>query len=200
MARRRTSTTARTRERDDCEKLRLFVRRVDEMEQNYLAQKGILLQTNIVIDSVAGMSMKSEQPDEEQVKALVLDFRHLISKNEDVCVHRIHSICERRLIRQDVKQHLREARVGWRAMLGRACHTLTVNGRTRGPDDVADLWINGHYFHNDVDLRNELDAMNHLQQGLLWRQFLIYVGITRGYLIQVCEVVANGLDEGWFVF
>jgi len=140
--------------------------------------------------------MKSEQPDEEQVKAFVLDFRHSIYKNEDMCVHRMHSICERRLIRQAVKQHLREARDGWPAMLGRACHTLTVNGRTRGPDDVADMWINGHYFHNDVDLRDELDAMNHLQQSLLWRQFLNYIGITRGYLIQVCEVVANGWTRG----
>src|SRR5258706_16253840 len=60
MARRSTSTTARTRERNDGEKLRLFVRRVDEMEQNYLAQNGIHLTTNIVIDSVAGMSMKSD--------------------------------------------------------------------------------------------------------------------------------------------
>jgi hypothetical protein len=197
---RRTSATARSRERDDGEKLRLFVQRVDEMEQNYLARNGIHLHFHIAIDSEAGMTMETEQPEEEAVKAFVLDFRHLISDNEDVCVRRIHNICEQRLIPEDVKQHLRAARAGWRTMLDRAVHTLTVNGRTRGPDDVADLWINGYYFHNDVDLRDELDAMSHLGRDLLWRQFLIYVGITRGYLIQVREVVAKGLDEGWFAF
>jgi hypothetical protein len=198
MARRQLSTH-KGHHRDDREKLEFFVRRVDEMGQNRLAQNPVRLGAHINLGP-DGMSIEIEQPDEEAVRSFLLDFRQLTSDNEDIFVNRVYGICQRRLNREDIKQHLRNARVAYHQTLGERCHTLNVAGRTRTPKDIAHLWLNGYYFHSDADLRNELDGLDVNQRWLLSNLFVVYVVITSGYMNHVRNIVAQGLDEGWFNF
>lgn len=131
MTRRHISTRSQ-RQRDDRERLQLFVRRVDEMGQNSLAQGPIRLGAHIRFDP-NGMEIKTEQPGEEVVRSFLLDFRQFTSNNEDIFIDSILGICERRLARDDIKLHLRAARDTYRQDLAQRCHTLNVAGRTRTP-------------------------------------------------------------------
>jgi hypothetical protein len=196
----RWSTSAKKgRVRNDREKLVLFVRRVIEMNESPLALHDIRIGFRLHFGPDSSY-IETEQPTEGAMKEFLLVFRQFISSKEDVDVRRIHGICQRRLIPDEAKQHLRDARDEWQRMLKQNVHTLTVGGRTRGPDEVVDLWINGQYFHNDPDLRDELDRLNQLQKELLWQQFVRYVGITGHYINYVSYVVEKGLDENWFAF
>jgi hypothetical protein len=47
----------------------------------------------------------------------------------------------------------------WKQM-HKACGVkLTLNGRDITPEYVADLWVNGYYFHSDPDKRNALTGL-----------------------------------------
>jgi hypothetical protein len=131
---RRGASAKKGRVRDDREKLVLFVRRVIEMNESPLALQDIRIGFWLHF-GLESSYIETEQPAEGAMKEFLLVFRHFISSKEDVDVQRIYGICQRRLIPDEAKQRLREARDEWQRMLKQQVHTLTVNGRTRTPNE-----------------------------------------------------------------
>lgn len=99
---------------------------------------------------------RSVEPDEEDLRSYLLTFRRFISQGEAVYIDSIHNRCETDLTSGILRGYIRDCRRGWKENVLHNGIKLTVNGSEINPAHIADLWINGHYFHDDQEKAAEL--------------------------------------------
>lgn len=195
---RRKSTTGATDKLGEQKKLRLFVRRVEELGQTSFAQKELELKLRFHWKNDQGLSVQFDQPNEDGLRSFLLGFRQFTLKDEPVNMDHIYNLCQRELTDDEAKQYLRECRDGWKEALRKSGFEFVLNGKEISPEYAAHIWINGYYFHNDADLQEALDKLLPPDAALVRYQFLTFVAVTTQYLCCMRDVVIRGLEEGWF--
>ena len=86
-------------------------------------------------------------------------FGQFISNNEPVFLYKIYNLCQKHLINDKLKEYLIKSREAWKQAQKSTGIILKYNERELTPEYITDLWINGYYFHSDI---NKLHILNHL--------------------------------------
>src|SRR5216683_4381596 len=148
-----------TRSRTDKEKLELFVKRVNELQQTRLTINGCRISHNIHYEAGQTIQSKLEQPEEADFKEHLLTFRHFISEKEDTFLSRIFGILYVRCIDVSNKQSIVELRKAYETVKLHNNLQIIVNNEKYTPLRITDIYLNSKYFHNDLEEWEFLDNL-----------------------------------------
>jgi hypothetical protein len=139
------------------EHLELFVTRVDELSQTTLIRtNGLVNEWSLSFDINRPSVFRSLQPNEDLLRSYLLVFRRFISKNEPIFIGYIHGLCRKHFTSDELMSHIEACQRGWKQTLAQAGIRMNLDGRETSSEHIADLWINGHYFHEDPAKAEEL--------------------------------------------
>lgn len=186
--------------RTDREKLELFISKFNELQNTKLAREGFKVEQTITSSQEKGLEFSLEQPDEADLKEFLLTFRHFISEREDAFLGRIFSICHQRLISNEIKQSLAQARQSFEEVKKHNGVHFQINGKRYSPLEVTDMYLNGRYFHSDLEYQQQLESMPPLTSELLRFYFLNFIIQASKIIHYVRNGVAHAFQEGLFQF
>jgi len=188
------------RKRTDREKLELFVDKVNELRDTTLMRKnGLRYHFNLKGERDKPVEFKLEEPDEGELRDYLMTFRRFVS-NEDVSLNHIINICQKRLTNVEQKQQLPTVRQLWSETRQHSGLKLVMNGKEVSAEKISDMWLNGRYFHDDLDYRELLDSLPSLIYADLREKFLNFVIQASRIIIYMGLLVDTSLQAGSFQF
>jgi hypothetical protein len=197
-----------SRERTDRQKLELFLKMAEELSNTALAKKGLgyhYTQRWSRSDDI--LRTELQQPDEEDLRSFLMTFRKFVSQGSDVYIQSIHGIIMKHLQRED-PDHDVHADFGamnskWRKNFAGGFMALNINGQDRPPEVVMTIWINGKYFHDDPDFKEEIEQLEKhdpLTFGIYRTQFLDAIVTTTKYIMYLANNLRYCLHKELLVF
>jgi hypothetical protein len=109
----------------------------------------------------APVSMEMHEPDEEDLRSYLLDFRKFTMERESVFINRVFNVAHQHVTADLVVEALKDARREWNREQEGSIGFI-VNDQRITAAAVIDLWINGYYFHRDAEKRRRLEALAQL--------------------------------------
>lgn len=182
------------------EQLELFVERAGQLWDTRVRREGLKVSVRMkwtAEDELLRTTM--DEPDAEDFRSYLLTFRQFISEGEPLYLHKIYNLCHRHITDDKCREYLAEARKEWQQICKTSDTgmTLTLNSVVLSPADVADLWINGHYFHNDPE---KIRTLKGLESYLYYSSrtiFLDYVIETSKVIFHAGQNIHVALKRGW---
>lgn len=130
-----------------------------------------------------------------------MTFRQFMAPNEAVHINHVLNICWKKLEPNNkLRDELIEARTSWRKALKNNGIGLVFNEQELSPERVADLWMNGHYFHNDDDKYKALENMLGYELAFVKAHFMEFLIQATNIIIYVGHLVAYALKNNLFRF
>jgi hypothetical protein len=170
MARRRQERA------DDLDRLRRFLDRARWVGESELVQRGgVTGKLEISYRQGSPWRWTSTEPADRLLEPLLLRIRPLTLGSDDINVLGIHRICEQRLDHAEMRAFLRQTLKEWRDQQRHGIMALRQNERDIRPDLIADLMINGYYFHSDPAKRADLESLIGPMRVLSRHLFIDYV-------------------------
>lgn len=161
--------------RTDTERLDLFVERVNEIFQ----RRGLVESTvraDFKLELIGGgqTEMSVDVGDVEDLRSLVLDFRHFMAPKEDVNVRDIIALIEGATTEPAWRAEFRDLGRAWEAAMAGAGQVV-VNAKSYTGKESFNLVVNGWLFHSDKAKRVELDQLPDGAKSLIRGQFNTFV-------------------------
>ena len=184
------------------QRLELFVSRSEELQKLRLIRQGIRAKFNFSWNAIDGkLVYTSNEPDEEDFRSFLLLFRQFISDDEPIFINKMFNDCELSLVDEKIKEELRQVRAEWNRIFRKMSDfEINIDGKLLNSEYVLDLWINGYYFHNDVDKAAKLAELTKGWIPLTRMQlFAAIPGLTR-IIIEAEQIIVKCLKEGNFTF
>lgn len=187
---------------DPCSRLQLFIQRAKELHNRRFAISGYPFKFHIYTDKENQKITYEivEKPDEEDLRAFVLDLRRFISEREPVFIRRIFNDCEKYLQDEKIKQNIRDIKSAWVFLWEKGLIQMSSGGKNLPPEKVMDLWINGQYFHDDIDKKEELEQLLNEQIPCIQIQFMISLPSLARVINLTAEIVEYAMNKGLFSF
>ena len=189
------------------ERFELFVQRVDELLDKRIVRQDMRAEFTMRWDVASQrLTQQLTQPDEEAyeeaLQSFLLLFRQFISENEPIFINRIFTDTIRYLQSDTLKTEVEKARKAWNDSFRKmGSLQVVIDNKELTAEYLLDLWINGHYFHNDSEKEEELRRYLATGDMPLVRMQLLTVlpGLTQivGYM---GKVIKSALQEGHFSF
>jgi hypothetical protein len=192
-----------SRQREDKEKLELFLALAMELATSDLAKNGFGYEYGESWGRAEGFKQELKQPGENDLRSFLTTFRKFISDDSDAYLQGIHGICHRRLTREDYRVVLDKANAHWRQLFKYGWMRLTMDGREFPPEYTLKVYINGKYLHDDLDYAEELAQLEqHNPMGFLLHrsQFLAGIVDTANYIDWLAGNVDYFLQKGLLKF
>lgn len=181
------------------EQFLLFRAKAEELRNTRLIRESFNPGITIKWNRMQGLRFKSREPNEENLRSFLLTFRQFILNDEPVFLYRIYNLCQKHLTSDKLKNYLSKSREIWKQSLKSANVTLIYNRRELTPEYITDLWINGFYFHSDM---NKLHILNQLfphERMLVKNQFLNFLLDATRQVLYVDNIIKVALKEGYFI-
>jgi hypothetical protein len=139
------------------ERFRLVATLADKLGNHPLvvAREGIRLE--VEFDS-SGVSTKLTEPDEHLLRSLLVEVRPFLLLRDDCNLAAIHDLAIHHLDDPELVHAIESVEAAYASNRGALGFNLNINGTDLRPETAADLWINGVYFHTDVEKERELAA------------------------------------------
>lgn len=182
------------------EQFELFFERTQQLLDLRLVKKRLQTKLTIHWDAISStLTSTLQNPDEEDLRSFLLTFRQFVSRKEPVFVPRIFNECIRFVPHDVIRQELEKAKRHWNQSLNESIgFGLTIDVQKITGEHVLDLWINGIYFHNDLEKKQELERLSGFNRILVRTKFLsILPGLVQ-IITFLSVVIKNGLSENWF--
>lgn len=129
-----------------------------------------------------------------------MGFRKFISQSEPVFIGYIHGLCERHFTSEELKNQIRDCRKGWKRTIVQAGIKLEVNGKKIKSERIADLWINGHYFHDDPEKSKELTQYAPPTIFMVRHEFINFVIEATRVILSTGYTIKVALRDGSIAF
>jgi hypothetical protein len=174
-----------------------FAARVEELRRCRIV-RGEALQAALRFEGGRqGLQILVPNPDEDDLRSFLVTFRKFVSDQEPVHLGRVFNAAQRCVTSDLLRDALISARAEWKQALdGRGIRVID-EGRALTPETVLDLWINGHYFHNDTRKAKALDRL-----GIPVVSRFIFLNVlvdTTNVIFYAGDAVRAALREGCIV-
>jgi hypothetical protein len=177
------------------ETLRRFVHHVDQLRaRRIIREEDLRSSLNLNASRETPLQVSHHEPDEEDLRSYLLDFRKFIAEQEPVFLNRVLNVAQRHVTSDEILGGIAGARSAWKDVLQKGDLAYRVNQTPLTPELVLDLWINGWYFHNDASKRRRLDALTRVPMSR-WLFINAVVSATK-VILYVGHVVKIALREG----
>lgn len=162
----------------------LFVWRTDELLGTRVLREGAPLNWTINYDRLRGARFAATEPHPDDLRSFLTVLRHFLLEKEPTHIGKIYNLCERHIASDELKSYLRDARKMWKQAQRQSGIKLVLDDREWQPEYIADLWLNGWYFHNDSEKRAALQRLMP-PAGMLVRHVFI------GTMFEAARVVVH---------
>lgn len=185
--------------------LDLFVETANNLLSTRLVKSRQLFSysTTIKWDEKLGLEQKAGEIDEDDLRSFLVVFRPFTSEKEPQYFYKTYNIAFKLLKPEHhtEKQRIAQAREGWAKGMKRV-NGIKINilGQEFSPEYVLDLFINGHYFHSDPELRLQLRELSKLPIRLDKMSFIMTLQDLTHVIKWTGNFVAYGLNNYWFEF
>lgn len=177
------------------ETLRRFVHLADQLQTRKIIEDEELRSSlQIKGELNQPVAMNYHQPDEENLRSYLLDFRKFTMEGEPVFMNWVFGVAYRHITGEHLVQHLTQARRQWKESMIRGDIAFLVNGQTLQPERVLDLWINGYYFHEDREKARKLAAFSNVPLSR-WLFINVLVRATQ-LLLYSAHLIKIALRDG----
>jgi hypothetical protein len=177
---------------DDREDLDTFLERAARLLRTDLVTSGhVPFTTKLSFRTGEPLRVTNSQPSEDRIFAFVGVLRPLITQGDRASMHRMFNLCERELRSRARREALRDLRRDWRAKQRQGEIRLVVNDADLRPDRLADLLINGWYFHDEPRKRKELQQL--VPEFAMFAHHVFYAYVMD--CAEVATVVASNIRE-----
>ena len=182
------------------EQLELFVDRARQLWESRVRREGLKVSLHMkwaAADELLRTALN--EPDTEDFRSYLLTFRQFISEGEPLYLHKVYNLCHQHIADDRCREYLAEARGVWQQISKRSDMgmTLTLDSVELSPAEVTDLWINGHYFHNDPEKLRTLKGMESYLYYASRTIFLDYVIETSKIIFHAGRTIHVALKRGW---
>ena len=185
------------------EQIDLFMKRGTELWNSRVRYEGLNVSINMKWSADEEMlKVNTKEPDLEDFRSFLTIFRKFISQDSAIFLPKIYNICYQHITDKECKKVLTEAREVWQELQTQSgiYMTLTINNRQLSPKDVVDIWINGHYFHDDVEGMRLLESLEPYQLAAARVIFIDYVIEVTKIIKHLGENIHVAMNRGWFNF
>lgn len=144
------------------QQLKDYVGQVEKLRNRRMIKEGGGVKWSLTVDRIPDLSvsMRWDFPDEEDFRSFLMDFRRFIAPNEPIHFNKVCNTLYKMLrTNNDVREDLIVARRQWRDTLGKNGGGIRFEEQMFSPEEVIDLWLNGYYFHRDLEKYEQLDKM-----------------------------------------
>lgn len=169
------------------------------MWESRVRREGLKVSFNVKWAISEAILHNIEEPDSEDLRSYLTIFRKFISPDSPIFLPKIYNLCHQHITNNQCKEVLAEARGIWLEIQQQPDSgiTVTVNGRELSPQDVVGIWINGHYFHDDVEGMRLLKCMSPLQLTATRAIFIDYVIETTKIIRHLAQTIRTATERGW---
>lgn len=178
--------------------LELFLFRTDQLQNTRLIKSGFKPSFSMSYDRMTCVQFSSKTPDDDDLRSFLTILRQFISQEEPIYLFKIYNLCQQKLLNDNLKHNLVKAREIWQGELKRGGISLIFNGRPVTPERITDLWINGFYFHNDIDKINTLRRLLPHENMLVRHIFLNHLVEATRNILYVAFIINVAFHEGYF--
>jgi hypothetical protein len=185
------------------DQIELFLRRGKELWETRAIKQGFSISYNFrwTADD-NNLAIKSKEPDIDDLRSFLTVFRKFISNDSPIYLPTIFNICHKHISNLECREALADARQYWNELsqgkeIGIA---VTINSKNYTTLELVYLWINGHYFHDDVD---KMRIINSIEPYLLTATRMLFLD----FVIETMQVISNLIrnirvakKRDWFTF
>lgn len=182
---------------NDKERLRLFMRRVEELQtMRRLVRDGYESGITLNWSEDTGMlHFQLRQPDEELFRSLLLSLRHFLSAKGPIYIYRIYNTCHRNLKNEEHKQYLAKSRAFLDESMKSTGIHLNIDERHFSPKYVWDIYINALYFHDDAEKMKVIENLSDHELLLVKNELFGFVNSAIRQILYVGRIVAHAFDH-----
>lgn len=180
------------------EQVDLFLAKVDGLVDSALVKSGFSPGFSLTAKEGQPAELLVRQPDETQLKAFLMDFRHFILNDEPVNVGKVFNLCFRLCAEGELKTLMRETNKRWKAARGVGSIEFVVDEMQDQlrPDFLLDLYINGLYFHTDDEKAKKLEQLRATGLAFDRHIFFEHLWATLQYLIILRNQIRAARRDG----
>jgi len=179
---------------DDKARLEIFLKRVKELKNTKLVREGYNSGFTLKWTEENGvLDFQFSQPDKDLFRSLLLSLRHFLQEKEPTFINRIYNICDRCLTNEKHKNYLVKSRKFLNeAMKSTGLH-LNIDQKHFSPSYVWDIYINGLYFHSDVEKSDVILKLSAHERKLVKNELYGFVNASIRQVIYVGNIVQNAI-------
>ena len=178
------------------EHLNLFVQKVEQLQRLRIFEEGNWRSSfTMNWERTKGLTFGVQQPDEELFRSFLLEFRRFVAKGDPLYLGRVFNVAHRNIRSEQLRGRLVEAREHWRNTTRQGNIALVWNGKPLPPEEIADLWINGWYFHDDPRKRKFLTSLGGWEQWVVRMNFINFVTECARITLYAGQVIHVALAE-----
>lgn len=182
------------------QQLTLFMRRVNELRGRRLFKQGGPINISRETEDPPQISVQIRFPDEEDLRSFLLIFGQFVSQDAPVFVRKIYNLCFRALEPGDPLRELLAAWLqNWTQTGRQQTVGITLGDSSIPPGELANLWINGYYFHNDADKYERLKQLYGNLTPARVNLHIYLMNATRA-IDHLGHLVAEGMHKNAFRF
>lgn len=138
--------------------------------------------------------------DENDLRSFLLTFRQFIAPREDIQLNKVYSTCFRGLkTNNDLKERLLESREAWKQALNSAGN-IKFEEQTYSGEQAAIMWMNGYYFHGDLEKYEQLEKLMARGWPFVQMHFGNFVVDATKVIIHMGHLVAYARKNDLFRF
>lgn len=142
------------------------------------------------------MTIRNPEIDEDDLRSFLLTFRQFISRSEPIYLRSLVASASQRISNPEASASCRELGKVLRDVMNRSVLNVTIDGQRVEPEYALNLYINGHYFHNDAEARKEF-AKRPMALPLIRNQFLETLIEVTQIIIEARDIIRSALREGF---
>jgi hypothetical protein len=177
--------------------LGLFIWRADELGSTRLLRNGAPLNWTINYDRLRGVRFTSTEPHPDDLRSFLTVLRHFLLEKEPTHIAKVYNLCEKHIASEELRGYLRDARKQWKQTQRQSGIKLVLDDREWQPEYVADLWLNGWYFHNDPQKRAALQRLMPHEGMLVRHVFIATMFEAARAVVHLANVIRAALREGF---
>jgi len=150
------------------QRLELFRERAEELRQTRFLRDTLVGGYRLKIEARQILGTQDEYEtifstspyDPELLRSFLTLFRRFFLKNDPIVnLFPIYNLCHQHLTDEQYKAYLAKSRQAAAYALKTSCFHLRINEQDMTPEDVSEIWINGYYFHDNIDHLNFLKTL-----------------------------------------
>jgi hypothetical protein len=187
------------------QRLELFRERAEELRQTRFLRDTLAGDYELKIEARLIPSTLDEYEtafsisefDSEDLRSFLTLFRRFFFKNDPVInLSSIYNVCYQNLKNEQYKAFLVKSREIANYVLKTSCFHLRINEQDMTPEYVSEVWINGYYFHDNIDHLNFLKTLPPPGSIVLHTYFFDYLRDMTKQILYTSNVVNAALNEG----
>lgn len=182
------------------EHLNYFVQRVEQLQRLRIFDEDNWRSSfTLSWDQAKGLRLGAEQPDEELFRSFLLEFRRFITQgpkgDQWLWLPRVFNVAHLNITSEQLRGFLVDARAQWTHTTRRGDIALVWNDKPLPPEEIADLWINGLYFHDDPGKREFLNRLWGWEKWVMRWTFVDFVTECARITLYAAHVIEVALRE-----